>query len=93
MLKAELEAENNYLKRRAKEKDALIQEALKEVLDTTCSEGRQKVIEFCEIAEIEVPTIKMVIEVPYGTNEITEIQDGDYDTIDFEVLDYDFQED
>lgn len=91
MLKADLEKAYNREKREHQELKDNINDALKEILDNTCSEGRDHVRDFCDNIGIDMPTVKMVIEVPYGT-EIENIRDDDYEDIDFEVIDSDYRE-
>lgn len=85
MTKAELVKENEDLKKKLKNLHEGVEEGIKEVLDNTCSESLEHIEAFCAIAGFSMPTTKMIIEVPYGTN-IMEIQDDNFDVIDFTIV-------
>lgn len=93
MLKSQLEEELEKERKAHNEFKEKIVEGLKEVLENSCYEGYEKVKMFCDTVGIKVPTRKMLIEVPYGVNDIGSMTDGDWDDIEeFSVIDKDFKE-
>ena len=85
MTKIELVTENKLLKAEIKEFKDKVNEAIKLILITYCSEAIEPVQAFCDELELDFPKHKISLLIPCGSH-IVEIYDDNGNTIEFDTL-------
>ena len=92
MTKADLQEQNDALRkeiirlREHRDKvEKLVDEALKAIIDITCTESTEHIETFCNHTGYNMPYEEITLQLPYGT-EIGNIEDSNYEDVDFKVI-------